>query len=63
MKPFYKITITDRIQWKERCEWIEQHCPGWQDHTDWSMWSLGYSDIEYLVKSGKHATIYYLVWP
>ncbi len=62
MTPIYIIKITDRIRWKERCEWIETHCDGWQDHTSWDWWDIGFSDIEYSVKSEKHVIMYYLAW-
>ncbi len=56
-----RICITDRIRWWERCSWIQAQCNDYQDHTDWSLWQLGLSDIEFYV-SERDAVRYYLTW-
>ncbi len=55
------IRITDRIRWWERCRWIETNSSWYQDHTDWAMWQIGHTDIEYYVPE-KDAILYYLTW-
>lgn len=55
------VRITDRITWWERCDWIQKNCSVWQDHTDWPMWQIGLSDIEFYVPE-RDAVIYYLKW-
>lgn len=56
-----QILILDRTDWAERCNWIEQNCDEWHDYTNWDLWGLGLSDIEYYVPE-KCAIIYYLTW-
>ncbi len=55
------VRITDRITWWERCDWIQKNCSVWQDHTDWPLWQIGLSDIEFYVPE-RDAVIYYLKW-
>ncbi len=55
------VRITDRVKWRDRCDWIESNAGWYQDHTNWGMWDLGLADIEYYVPR-KHAIIYYLIW-
>jgi hypothetical protein len=56
-----RVIITDRITWWERFHWIMQKCETARDNTNWAMWQLGLSDIEFSM-SEKDAIMYYLLW-
>ena len=55
------ITIGHPNDWFHKVHWIETTCGKWEDHTDWSLWSLGLANIEYWIHK-KYAIIYYLTW-
>ena len=55
------IRITDRLNWWERCKWIETKCSQYQDHTNWGLWQIDQGDIEFYVPE-KDAIMYYLSW-
>lgn len=50
------ITITDRVEWHERCRWIEDNATYARDMTQWSN-----DDIHYVVDR-ETAVLYYLTW-
>ena len=55
------ICITDRIKWWDRCQWIQTQCSVYQDHTNWGLWQIGLSDIEFCVPE-RDAVMYWLYW-
>jgi hypothetical protein len=58
---YVTICIIDRITWYEKCKWIQDHCIGYLDTTNWPMWQIGETDIYFLL-SDEDATLYYLTW-
>ena len=57
---YVQITITDRIKWYERMNWLEAAGPV-LDMTYWAAWAIGHDDINVRVPA-EVAVLYYLVW-